>query len=520
MRWKDWVLFFVLAISFTACTGLAGEPEIVSTNAPTNMPVQVGNPDELGAVIFAEHCVSCHGETGQGDGPVAIEAGLEIPDFGNRQTSASQSFATWTNTIRFGRLDSLMPPWENTLTEAELQAVAEYTFTLWQQTADIAVVSTPSGVNSTNAVVEEAQGFVRGTIINGSEGDTVPDNISVALHVLNAGLEEVDFSMEVLESGSDYRFDDVTIRHDYRYLITAIANDAIFYSEEIFGDPELPEIYLPVTIYDITNDASVVEIDLLVTRIIPDSDSLIFQQLYNFRNTSDMLYRGSNQIDGFTYESVHIPLPEGAELLNSIDLVSRFVMLEQGGQRELIDTQPIVPDREHIVEVVYTMPQPDESMPVEIRYEVPYTVNNQLELMVQPDRYMISGDQFASEGLQQFQFGQYESYLAEPVSAGSQVAYTIEAGAIEAVPDSLDDDLDESISLPTVMAMVGAGLLILSGLGFWATSRNQPTTQALMQRIADLDTKYESGSISEARYQRKRRQLKQQLVTKIEQESK
>ena len=100
MRWKDWVLFFVLAISFTACTGLAGEPEIVSTNAPTNMPVQVGNPDELGAVIFAEHCVSCHGETGQGDGPVAIEAGLEIPDFGNRQTSASQSFATWTNTIR------------------------------------------------------------------------------------------------------------------------------------------------------------------------------------------------------------------------------------------------------------------------------------------------------------------------------------------------------------------------------------------------------------------------------------
>ncbi|MCB9459719.1 MAG: cytochrome c [Anaerolineaceae bacterium] len=516
MRWSITVLLLVSAVILGACSGLAGEPEIVATNAPTNEPIQVSDPSQLGAAVFAARCASCHGQNGQGNGPVAIDAGLtNMPDFTNQQTSASQSFAEWTNTIRFGRLDSLMPPWENSLTEAELQAVAEYTFTLWQQSGDIAAAATPSGATSVEPVVEEAMGFVRGTVINGSEGDTLPEAISVALHVLDASLEEVDFSMEVLDSTGDYRFDDIVIRHDYRYLITAIANDAVFYSEQVFGEPDLPEIYLPVTIYEITNDPSVIELDLLLTRIIPDSEDLILQQLFNFRNTSDKLYRGINQIDGFTYESVHIPLPDDAELLNNIELVSRFVMLEEGGQRALVDTQPVVPDQEHIVEVVYTLPQPSDNAPVVISYEVPYTVNNQIELMVQPGRFHVSGDQFTAQGEQQFQFGAYDSYLAEAVPAGTTITYSIESGALEMATR----DESGGISVPTVMAVAGAGLLVLSGLGFWVTSRQQPSRQVLLKQIADLDAKHEAGKLKEADYQRKRQQLKQQLVAMIEKES-
>ncbi|MDQ7033893.1 MAG: cytochrome c [Anaerolineae bacterium] len=259
---------------------------------PTRAAIVVANPEDLGEAVFAQRCTACHGDSGRGDGATARDAGITPPDFTLRETTAAQSLLQWTNTIRYGRIDNLMPPWQNSLSDEEIQAVAAYTFTLWQTAPED---STPE--NSVEAPpISEAMGVVYGEVVVGSAGATVPDVISVALHTLDGEMNEVGFEMQILEGDIDYQFDDILIRSDYTYLLTAIQDDVVFYSETTFGTPQNPAIELPIFIYEVTNDPAVIEIDLLVMRLIPDNEEIIVQQVVNFINTSDYVYRGSSQI--------------------------------------------------------------------------------------------------------------------------------------------------------------------------------------------------------------------------------
>lgn len=119
------------------CSGLAGEPQIVATiPPPTPAPTEVGHPltppdIALGAAIFADRCIACHGETGAGDGAL-VRTG-QIPNAGNftdPATGEAQRPTEWFATITNGRIEKMMPPWRDALTEAERWAVAMYTYTL------------------------------------------------------------------------------------------------------------------------------------------------------------------------------------------------------------------------------------------------------------------------------------------------------------------------------------------------------------------------------------------------------
>ena len=126
----------LLAIALTACAGLGGEPEIIATVAP---PVAAAAPLasawqpnlEKGAAIFAERCVDCHGPTGDGFGQLVVSGSVSRPlDMTDPALVAQKSPLEWYEIITDGRLDALMPPWENALTEAERWDVALYSYSL------------------------------------------------------------------------------------------------------------------------------------------------------------------------------------------------------------------------------------------------------------------------------------------------------------------------------------------------------------------------------------------------------
>jgi mono/diheme cytochrome c family protein len=132
-------LWVIVLLLLSACRGLAGEPEIVATLPPPPTPLpETGYPLELpdlarGAQLFAQHCTQCHGEMGRGDGPLVASGELPTPptDFTDPATANSQRPIEWYNTITNGRIENLMPPWRDTLSEAERWAVAMYTYTMW-----------------------------------------------------------------------------------------------------------------------------------------------------------------------------------------------------------------------------------------------------------------------------------------------------------------------------------------------------------------------------------------------------
>lgn len=136
--WKQTLLLIVLMLIVGACTGLAGEPEIVAT-IPVRATSMPSAPEtfehvvnlEQGALIYAENCVRCHGITGTGNGELVLSGQVQnVPDFTDSTTIAEISLQDWFDTITNGRIENLMPPWKDSLSAQDRWAVALYTYTM------------------------------------------------------------------------------------------------------------------------------------------------------------------------------------------------------------------------------------------------------------------------------------------------------------------------------------------------------------------------------------------------------
>lgn len=132
------LLFSLLLLVFlSACSGLGGEPQIVATLPPApTLPPETGYPlappdMSLGAAVFANRCTACHGSAGGGDGPLAVSGEIQNPrNFQDPTSARAQTPAEWYNTVTNGRIERMMPPWRDALTEEQRWAVSLYTYTL------------------------------------------------------------------------------------------------------------------------------------------------------------------------------------------------------------------------------------------------------------------------------------------------------------------------------------------------------------------------------------------------------
>lgn len=125
--------------TLAACGGgEPGEPESgVDTTAMATDTAAAASPGEpaagtrpsevSGQAVFSANCATCHGESGQGNGPAAV--GLEPPpaDFTDGAwVTGDGSIEAIVNTIENGSPGTAMIAWEGTLTEAQIDAVARY----------------------------------------------------------------------------------------------------------------------------------------------------------------------------------------------------------------------------------------------------------------------------------------------------------------------------------------------------------------------------------------------------------
>jgi len=129
-------LLFLSACSFSLAEDITPPP---GSELPATMPTQAEISGPLypmippnpaaGALIYAEKCASCHGDTGRGDGPQANQLPNPPIPLGDALVARQARPADWYTMVTQGNLERFMPPF-NSLTDRQRWDVVAYAYTL------------------------------------------------------------------------------------------------------------------------------------------------------------------------------------------------------------------------------------------------------------------------------------------------------------------------------------------------------------------------------------------------------
>ncbi len=123
LGWAGWLTLPVAAQDQPARTSPPYDPTQVTV--PTTLPFAAA-----GRASYLENCAPCHGETGLADGPTAADLPGPATAFADAAALWERSPAQLFHTTKFGRLEKLMPPWANQLTDDEIWNTVAYAWSL------------------------------------------------------------------------------------------------------------------------------------------------------------------------------------------------------------------------------------------------------------------------------------------------------------------------------------------------------------------------------------------------------
>jgi len=513
-------MLIVVAVMLAACGGLAGEPEIVG-----QMPVQQQSPQTidvvapdiepnllLGERIFAENCVRCHGLRGAGDGDLVLSGQVQgLPDFTDPTQHEGKTAQDYYRQVTLGNLENLMPPFSGSLNDNERWAVANFVFTLVDAPVSVAAEGR-AGLDyvalsdkTTNTTYEEssnsATGVVTGTVTLATESTALPEYLTATLYVFDMDMKEQSFETTVNSDGT-YQFSNVTIDDQHSYYVSVPYGDGFFNSDFLRGSPETSNMILNVTLYDVTDDSSVLQLTSVLTQVDLLSDNTLrIWQMYNWVNNSDKLF--STVSASGQQLSVHIPVPNGASLADSNDM-TRFIYDSENGY--VYDSYPLLPNQEHSFYLQYTAPFSGEW---ELNQQFDYELTGVYQVYADEAIFDLEANGWAATQTQEFQGVVYRGLGT--VGNAASLAITISSKGV-----SVNFDKQTMGMILTVFGIVFIGiaaLLFVKGSPVSKPLNSEKQIQDLMEGIVELDSMYQAGSISEEKYKKRRKILKAQLTT-------
>ena len=556
---KQGCVLLLLTVALTACSGLAGEPQMLATLTPApRAPAGLAS----GARIFAARCSSCHGSSGAGDGELALSGAIPAPgDFTQPEAARGQSLQQWLTTIRDGRIEALMPPWRDALTTAELRDVALYSYTLHysselvargQSVLAAACADGCAGLEAMGDLREQAMldalsdealraalpdalaaedawaaaawlrardlrgleqlgrpvavrepvfGDVSGRISNGTADAAVPHGLKVVL--LEFGTGQAPAVRETLSAADgSYRFTDVLLEPGRSFSVLVEHGGRRFPSARLGADPARAQLDLPVTIYEIGADAGAISISALVQQISVVDNALQIVQVARYRNDSDRVFSSAQEVAPGQFASLALPLPEGARDLTLPDESGRYVIEESSGA--VTDTLPVYPGTEHLVQLAWR--QPWDGKDISLDAPLAQALDGEVRLLLPPTLTLADAD-FVSIGSQQVGAALFDGYGAQlRLEADGSLRYTLRAQQPTLPPGVISGEMLALGAALTVGAI--AALLILHR----GRSIADKQRDSLARQIAELDAAHERGAINHDLYRRQRAALQLRLT--------
>ena len=566
-----WLALPLTASLLAACGGLGGEPEIAATlpareaELSASASASAWQPDiAAGGRIFAERCVECHGISGDGRGDLVLAGSIEQPlDMTDHAAVAEKSPLAWFEIITEGKIDKLMPPWRDALSEAERWDVALYSYSLaydeallalgerlWRDGCpDCALPATVPPVYSDmeygeklnqerfSAALTRAEALVaaayarmrslerggrrrtgsetaetlaiRGRIEQGTAGGVLPGEMAVQLRYGNS---EIGYRQAETAAAADGAFEFADIPHEdaFNYWIAAPYGGRLFSRRVMPGEQDDANL----TVYEATDDPRVVSLARIELVIDPAAledmgGGLLISQLLTYRNRSDRVYTSGRGFDDGREAALLIQFPLGARLLSG-DGQGRYVVIEDLAQLpdSVIDTQPVPPGERHELLLEYWLPY-------ETAASFEQTFTNMIDAAV---RVTLAADlqiesdwllPLASEGAGEA----YQVYAADLKSEGSgQLRFGISGDPFATSSDNALVVTSET--LPALLLGAGTLAALLGAFGWMKRRKDECADEidGLVRALAQLEDDHDQGRVNHDLYHRRRRELKATLA--------
>ncbi|MCC6614727.1 MAG: hypothetical protein IT320_14705 [Anaerolineae bacterium] len=361
-----------------------------------------------------------------------------------------------------------------------------------------------------------ALGTIRGHVSNGSAGGSLPADLRVMLVYFDEDLEQTTVETTA-DAGGSYQFDDVPFSTGLRYAVAVTYRDRTFVSEIVSSTPESPSLDIPVTVYELTEDPSVIAIERMVAQVNAVGDSLEITQVFTLRNLGDRAYSTSQTTPDGRYLSVVISLPPGAVIWGFPDNADRYVAIQE--QYAVADTLPVLPGEDHLVAVVYIVPYEEDAI---IEQPLNYAFTGTARVLLQPVSLRLQSDQLESIGEQTVGESQWQGYSGDlSTQEGGVLRYELIGQAQSVGTRDGGQVATSNTLLPLLVCGALAEIVVVVGLYVWYRRRRRRAApppvdraeiDALAHQIAELDAAYERGEIDVDEHRKRRGELRGRLA--------
>lgn len=492
-------------------------------------------PEELalGEDVYVENCASCHGESGQGDGPQAAQLSAVPTDFTEQQVMARLSAEMMFETISNG-IGGLMPGFSQ-LDQAERWALTSYLRSFSYAKTAGAVSAEPTSTASSSLPTVEVKleateqvtsttpsasfGVVTVDLINGS-GGPLPPKTPVTLYGFDNMLNVFSTTLTTNSAGV-YLFANVEMVPGRAFIASADYQGGTYGSDVVVAEGDLDELSLQVVVYESSSD---------ISQLVMDRAHIFFEftqegvvqvvEVFIISNPTEYAIV-SKETGGAV---VSFQLPEEAVGLQFQDgiLGERYLQIP-GGFADTVTIQPGT--GQYQVVYAYNMLYDDE-----LEFSQPMTLDTSAVVIMLPDiGVKVKGENISDDGLRDMQGTAYRIYTATGLQAGSPLEFSL-SGKVRTGGQVVTTNSSSS----TIAIGLGVFGLALVGAGVWLYLRNRkqqaaelpdelevveqtasesqredPTT--LIDAIIALDDQYKAGKIPEEAYMQRRDELKQRL---------
>ena len=497
----------------------------------------------IGAELFAENCVLCHGEDGTGaTAPLDLTdqsfmASRSAADFGVMIVNGSENgmpafggdfddtqIAALTDYLRSLTMDfsgveaaSASPVDEEPATEPETEEAAE-------ESAAESPAEEQEQAETESAPAEEL-GTISGSVLNGSGDGSLPQGLTIQLlgydhDGATGSFFEAFFAETSINTDGTFIFEDVEMPVN-RAFITVIEGEQLsFSSEPGFVTEGITSLELPITYYETSSDASQLTVDRLhIFFEFLDStyETVQVTEVFVISNPSIYVIVPENEGEA----TINFDLPEDAENIEFYyetqqeEDDGRYIKTENG----FGDTYAVAPGMSQHQAIVFF------TLPYNKKMDFTQSINHPVDsaVLMAPQGIKIKSDLLSESGTRDSQGLTYNIFSSQPLPVGSTLEMNI-SGKLSATPSGSTEDTQKNL----LFGVIAFGVVLI-GAGAWMFMRKgneedeydeyeeeddgveYGDSESIMDAIIALDDSYRDGFISEDVYKKRRAELKAQL---------